>query len=87
MATEWRGDCVGGVDGFAGDGDFVGPYRVRIVAVDGHGIDVGGVKVAQLLALLVDRAPGAEVDEEGEDDDDPVCGESALRRQMTWKGR
>lgn len=71
VTTKRRGPGLGGVDGLAGDGHLVGPHRVLVVAVDGHGVGVGGVKVTQLLALLVDCTPGAEVDEEGDDDDDP----------------
>lgn len=46
VATEWRGACLCGIDGLAGDSDLEGSHRVRVVAVDGHGIGVGGVKVA-----------------------------------------
>lgn len=65
------GGSVRGVDGLAGDGDLGGAHRVVRVAVDGKGVGVGRLEVAQLLSLLVDCAPGADVDEECDDNDDP----------------
>ena len=41
------------------------------VATDGQRIGIGRVKVEQPLALLIDGSSSSDVDEEGDEDDDP----------------